>query len=118
MVLGFENFDAGGVAGADGLLRREIQNQRGAAIRTELDEENLGDLGATAGDAADHALAQTGVEPASEEDEVGDARRLNRHDLDRAGRDRSTHRKRREREEREKAGLVEAAEHREKDSAA
>ena len=96
----------------NGLVRREIQNQRDAARRAELDEENLGDLRRATSDTAYHALAQTGIEAAAQEHEVGNTRRLHRNHLGRAGRGRSARRKRRGGDEREQAGLEETTEHR------
>jgi hypothetical protein len=68
----------------------------------------------SAGDAADHALTEAGVEAAAEEHQVRRARRLHRDDLERTGRGRSARRERRGGDEREEAGLEETTEHRNK----
>jgi len=94
------------------LLGREARDERGAARRTNFDDENLRDVGIAARDAADHALAQTGIETVAEQHEIRDARRLHRDDVERALRGRSARRERRGGDEREEAGLEETTEHR------
>ena len=89
--LGFKDFDGGEIAGADAVPGRQAQDERGAAGRTEIDEENLGDLRGAAQDAADHALPEAGVEAAVEQDEIGNARRLHRYHGDRRRRRRRDH---------------------------
>ena len=50
-----------------------MQDERRTGAGTEVDEDDLGDIGVPAGDAANHALTETGGEAGPEEHDVRDA---------------------------------------------
>lgn len=72
--LGFENFDEGGITGSDGVTRDQIRNESHAACGAEPDQQHFGDLGPAAGDATDHALPETRIKTAVQQNKISDFR--------------------------------------------
>ncbi len=88
-MLYLESFDSSGVASPDRLTGREVQDESGAGAGAKFDEDNLGNLDSAADNAEHHALAKTGLEAGTEQNDIRNAGRLHGHHrsrLDRPGR--------------------------------
>lgn len=106
-VLGFENFDEDGIASPDGVARDQTRNESHATRGPEPDQQHFRDFGSATGNTTDHALSETRIETAVQEDQIGDRRGSHRRNFGQIRHNRTGDPKGHDSGKRKQAGLEE-----------